>query len=189
MNTDDVDLARRAAGGDRSAFEALYNRKSRLVWSVARARLTESAAEEVLQETFIQAHRNLKDFRGPNLNSWLCEICKNLCTVRLKRDGRREEVAPMVPLEYYRSGTGDDADRIIDRNLIRDALMDLSPDQRDALVKVRILGYEAKEVAAQRGVPASTVRSQVAAATRKLHAALLESRGDGMAPASHEDES
>jgi RNA polymerase sigma-70 factor (ECF subfamily) len=168
MTTDDVCLARRAAAGDRSAFEELYNQKFRLVWRMARSRLgDERAAEEVVQDTFIQAHRKLNDFRGPNLNSWLCEICKNLCFERQKRDGRREELAPMVPLEDC-SDTGDDADTVIDRNLIRNALEDLTPDQLDAFVKVRILGYEAREVAAQRDVPASTVRSQVSAATRHL---------------------
>jgi RNA polymerase sigma factor (sigma-70 family) len=168
MTTDDVGLARRAAAGDRSAFEELYNQKFRLVWSIARGRLgDEAAAEEVVQDTFIQAHRKLTDFRGPNLNSWLCEICKNLCFERQKRQGRREELAPMVPLEDY-SGVEDGADRVIDRDLIRNALENLPSDQCDAFVKVRIFGYEAKEVAAQRGVPASTVRSQVSAATQRL---------------------
>jgi RNA polymerase sigma-70 factor (ECF subfamily) len=169
-------LARRAADGDRAAFEEIYNRYFPLVWHVARGRLDdESAAEEVMQETFTIAHRSLNGFRGPNLRSWLCKICATLCCKRLHLAGRRAQLAPMLSLDeclHSYAANQDGADAIIDRSVIGAAFAQLPDDQRDALVKVAFWGYEANEVAHQRGVPASTVRSQVATARSKLHAAL-----------------
>jgi RNA polymerase sigma-70 factor, ECF subfamily len=176
VENDDVSLARLAAGGDRAAFEEIYARHFDLVWYVARGRLgDESDAKDVVQDTFIKAHRGINGFRGPNLSAWLRQICTHLCDDFHKRVGRRARVAPMLALEECLHGQAqseNDIDSIIDRSLIRSAFAELSDEQRDAYVKVKIYGYAAQEVADERGVPASTVRSQVSAARRRLHAAL-----------------
>jgi RNA polymerase sigma factor (sigma-70 family) len=126
----------------------------------------------------IRAHRKLNDFRGTtseSLNAWLREICVNLCNDHLGRNERRARLARMVTFEeclHNQAKSQNDHDTLIDLYRIRAALAELPDEQRDALVKVKVYGYEAKEVAAARGVPASTIRSQVATALTKLYVAL-----------------
>src|SRR5215213_7117530 len=67
-----------------------YNRK---LFRVARAILKNDAdAEDVLQETYLQAYRRMSDFRGDaQLSTWLTRIAVNQALMRL-RAGRRDRV-------------------------------------------------------------------------------------------------
>jgi RNA polymerase sigma-70 factor, ECF subfamily len=176
MIIDDGDLARRAASGETEAFDTIYHRYFLHMWKLARARLgNDSEAEEVVQDTFIKASYSLGGLRGSSLYPWLKQICINLCNDRQKRAGRREQLAPMLALDeslHSQDPSWENSVSIADRMAIREALAALPDAQRDAYVKVALYGYEAQKIAAQRGVPASTVRSQVSAARKRLHASL-----------------
>jgi len=46
-------------------------------------------AEDLTQETFLSAYKNLNRFDGQNLKAWLCMIAKNKCLDYIKRAGAR----------------------------------------------------------------------------------------------------
>src|SRR4029453_8027742 len=73
---DDLDLVRRIAPGDISAFERLPRRFNRPLYRVARAIIKDDAeAEDVLQEAMLRAYRAMQDFRGDSfLSTWLERI-------------------------------------------------------------------------------------------------------------------
>src|SRR4051794_27497932 len=82
--SDDGSLARRIAGGDRSAFEMLMRRYNRRLYRLARAALRDQAeAEDALQEAYLSAYRLIGQFRGEAaLSSWLSRLVLNECLSR-----------------------------------------------------------------------------------------------------------
>lgn len=74
---DDATLVRRAQTGDQTAFAALFERYAREVLRTAYLLLSDrSAAEDVMQESFVQAFRSLGKLRSPEaFRAWLYRIC------------------------------------------------------------------------------------------------------------------
>ena len=85
----DADLARRAAAGETSAFEAIMRRHNRLLFRTARSILRSDAdAEDALQEAYLRAWRALATFRADaRLSTWLTRIVINEALGRLRRRG------------------------------------------------------------------------------------------------------
>ncbi len=86
---------RRALAGDQAAFAALYNRYFNRVYDfLARMLRDRAAAEDVTQETFIQAMTALKSLKKPEgFKSWLFTIARNQALNRLER-GKRVVAMP-----------------------------------------------------------------------------------------------
>jgi DNA-directed RNA polymerase specialized sigma subunit, sigma24 homolog len=87
----EADLLAALRRGDRQAFAAVIDRCGDTVYHVAYRLLgSREEAEDVLQETFLQAFQHLKDFRGEaRLCTWLYRIAYNLALMRLRRMSRR----------------------------------------------------------------------------------------------------
>ncbi len=186
MEVSDETLARRALAGDRSAFEILVERHQDRVYGLAR-RLTHSSsdAEEVLQETFMNAYRRLGAFRGEaRFSTWLYRIATN--SARMLRRGQRRR--PVEPLDAYLprfDGQGRhardvdharaaDADELLDRRRLarhaREALERLPERYRVPFVLRDLEEMPTAEVASILGVSSDLVRQRV-------HRARLMLRG------------
>jgi RNA polymerase sigma-70 factor, ECF subfamily len=95
MSESDEALVARAKRGDRTAFEELVRRTSRLVFARLYLETGDShRAEDLLQETWLRAYRALGGLKeGRNLRTWLLTIAQNTLTdaargeLRLKRAG------------------------------------------------------------------------------------------------------
>jgi RNA polymerase sigma-70 factor (ECF subfamily) len=83
-SVDDTELIRRFLKGDESAFVEIVTRYRSKMFSVAFNLLhNHTDAEEIAQDTFIKAHRNLAKFRGDSsLSTWLHRIALNLARNR-----------------------------------------------------------------------------------------------------------
>ncbi len=96
----DAELVAACLAGDRNAFSRIVERYQRLLCSLAYSatgRLSQS--EDVAQETFVEAWRQLASLREPDkLRPWLCGILRNKVS-RLRRDDRREPVRQADTLE------------------------------------------------------------------------------------------
>lgn len=77
----EIDLITRAQEGEAFAFEALYRRFARTVYTVAHHMLgNHHDADEVMQEAFIRIFKNLSRLRSPQaFTSWVYHITVNLC--------------------------------------------------------------------------------------------------------------
>jgi len=175
---DDEVLARRAGGGDEPAFEALVSRFQGRVYRLAR-RLTpsDSDAQDVLQETFLQMYRGLGAFRGEaKFSTWLFRIATNAAL--MQRRGR--ERRPAESLEEYAPRFDDDgrhrqreaelavaarADELIDRQRLaehaREGIDRLPEIYRAAFVLRDLEEMPTVEVAAVLGIDAAAVRQRV----------------------------
>ena len=125
------------------------------------------AAEDAAQETFLSAHRSLLGGTRPlDPPAWLATIARNECR-RVWRTSR-----PLPPLDEARTGTLlDPADIVADRaelSEVADAIGQLPPRQREALVLREFCGLSDEQVAAVMSVTERVVDSLLSRARRGL---------------------
>ncbi len=85
-----ADLLKHAADGDAAAWNAIVDRFSGLVWSVARSyRLSQADASDVFQTVWLRLVENLSRIREPErLAGWLATTARNECLRGLRKSGR-----------------------------------------------------------------------------------------------------
>jgi RNA polymerase sigma-70 factor, ECF subfamily len=173
----DEALARRAAAGERDAFEELVRRHRSRVYTLAlRICRNPDDAEDALQETFIAAYRALPRFdRRARVSTWLYRIATNKCYDALARrrpaadaSALPESADPHDP--FARSERG--------RQLTR-ALDALPPQFREAALLCDVCGLTPAEAGEVIGVPEGTMKSRSFRARALLAVAL---RADGAEP-------
>src|SRR5205809_7663474 len=88
-------LVARAQAGDEAALEALYRAFETPVYNLVRRILRRpEAAEDVLQETFLQLVRNIKQYRGEgHLWGGIRRIATTNALIRVRREDLRETAA------------------------------------------------------------------------------------------------
>jgi RNA polymerase sigma-70 factor (ECF subfamily) len=91
----DEQLMAAYVGGDRAAFQALFDRYAPLLYALARRRLqSDDDARDVVQQTLLQVHRARNDYRvDARFRPWLFTIALNLVREQYRRRGRRKEQA------------------------------------------------------------------------------------------------
>src|SRR6185503_17632155 len=89
----DAELLEASRRGEHAAFGALVERYQRMVSAVSYSRTRDQAlSEDVAQDTFLAAWRQLDQLREPGrLSSWLCGIARNLAR-KARRARRRDEL-------------------------------------------------------------------------------------------------
>ncbi len=99
--TSDADLVAACLAGDREAFRQIVERYQRLLCSLAYSATGQlSASEDLAQDTFVDAWRQLAELREPEkLRSWLCGILRFKIS-RLRRADGREPVRQADALEF-----------------------------------------------------------------------------------------
>jgi RNA polymerase sigma factor (sigma-70 family) len=106
----DADLVAESLDGSRDAFRQIVERYQTLICSLAYSAIGNvSQSEDVAQETFISAWKDLRSLREPDkLRSWLCAIARNRTQRSLQREGR-EPVHNAAPLENAHDSPACDA--------------------------------------------------------------------------------
>jgi RNA polymerase sigma-70 factor (ECF subfamily) len=126
-------------------------------------------AEDVAQEAFVLAFRNLSSFRGQGrFYTWLYAIIVRACLERKRSARRRYETLsdPMVDIAAQPANT--------DERLLVESLMErLTPTVRAALVLRELEGLPYEEIAEVLRVPVGTVRSRINAARAQFRTLWL----------------
>jgi RNA polymerase sigma-70 factor (ECF subfamily) len=166
----DARLVKRAARGDRDAFDELVARHRDRVWAIAlRMCRDREDAEDALQETFISAWRSLDRFGGRSeVTTWLYRIAVNKSHDVI---ARRRSTAPLDDASEP-AWTVDGTEQHARRQAIEHALQTLSPEFRAVAVLCDILGLTPAEAAAILEVPEGTAKSRVFRARAELARAL-----------------
>lgn len=156
-------LVGRARAGDFAALERLYRTYERSVYTLAH-RLTRSTedAEDVLQETFLEVCRSLRQWRGEgSLWGWIRTITASKALMRYRREKLRE----WEPLDDDLAHPGEDVPLRMDL----EAALDRLPERSRAVVWLHdVEGYTHEEIAELMGMTASFSKSQLARAHDKL---------------------
>lgn len=170
-----VDAARRE---DRGAFKALYERYRDRVYNLAFYSLGEELwAEDVLQIVFLKIYRGLPAFRyEASLSTWIYRIAVNECQNQLQRRGAKH-----VPLdailgsdEEFDSAQLPDTEQLERerRQILRDAVMGLSPKLRGVVVLKYVEGLSYDEIARVLECAPGTVASRLNRALAELETRL-----------------
>ena len=194
---EDAELMRRHQQGDRDAFAELFRRHRDRLWAVAlRTTGHPEDAADALQEAMISAYTRAASFRGDAaVTTWLHRIVVNACLDRLRRAKvRRAEALPDDLEESMRRGAvvaadpdgGPESTALASerRRMLLDALAQLSPEHREALVLVDMEGYPVAEAAAVLDCPVGTVKSRCARGRTRL-LELLQGTGLPSDPSEH----
>jgi RNA polymerase sigma-70 factor (ECF subfamily) len=147
----------------------LYDRYSSIVYGVALRVLGDTgAAEDVLQEVFLQLWRNPGAFdssRG-NLGAWLAVIARNRAIDGLRKRRPETDIADMVvSVEPDMAG---DAERTRAMEKVRGALGNMPAAQRSALEMAYFEGLTHIEIAAKTGEPLGTIKTRIRTALLAL---------------------
>ena len=158
-------LVARARAGDFTALERLYRTYERPVYTLAR-RLTKSAedAEDVLQETFLEVCRSLRQWRGEgSLWGWIRTIAASKALMRYRREKLRE----WEPLEDDVLAARGAEDVPLRMDL--EAALERLPERSRAVVWLHdVEGYTHEEIAELMGMTTSFSKSQLARAHDRL---------------------
>ncbi len=181
MGITDPALVARALDGDNDAFRVLVERHSRSVFQLAfRMTGNEQDAEDVVQETFLRAFRNLKRYESRSqFSTWLYRIAANY-SVDLIRTRRHfadhekpetghdwlSEVASSAPSADQLAFSGQV------RGSIQNAMNELTAQERTAFVLRHYEGLSVEEISAALGVGVNAAKHSVFRAVRKLRRAL-----------------
>lgn len=105
-------LVRAAAGGDQTAWDAIVDRFSSLVWATARAhRLSHADASDVAQTTWLRLVEHLDRIREPErLGAWLATTARHE-SLRVIRQGKRE--GPTDDADLFEAPSDEPADRLL----------------------------------------------------------------------------
>jgi RNA polymerase sigma-70 factor, ECF subfamily len=169
----DLELAKKSAGGDTSAFEELYRRHFRRVYALCMRMMgNPTEAEDMTQEVFLQLFNKIGMFRGESaFTTWLHRMTVNQVLMHFRKKSTRSELITEegeTPVQIVR-GT-EDASRmpVVDRIALERALLQLPVGYRTVFVLHDIEGYEHYEVADMLGIAEGTSKSQLHKARLKL---------------------
>jgi len=151
----------------------LYDRYSPIVYSIALRVLGDTgAAEDVLQEVFLQLWRNpgVFDSSRGNMAAWLAVIARNRAIDSLRKRRRETDIADVVvSVEPDLAG---DTERARAMEKIRGVLGDMPAAQRSALEMAYFEGLTHTEIAARTGEPLGTVKTRIRAGLLSLRKAF-----------------
>lgn len=179
MLPDDAVVLRQAAEGDPEAFRLLVDRHSRSVYQIA-YRLTgrREDAEDVVQETFVKAFRQLARFEArSSVATWLYRIGFNCAIDFVRKRGNRE--APEMPMSLDQRPASDrvpDADDLVFAGQIgaevERAMAGLSTQERAAFVMRHVHDCSIDDISRELGLKTNAAKHAVFRAVRKMRVAL-----------------
>jgi RNA polymerase sigma-70 factor (ECF subfamily) len=173
----DYHLARRIADGDMQAFEELYGRYHRRIYTLC-LRMTNNIteAEDLTQEIFIHVYHKIGSFRGQStMMTWLHRVTVNKVLMHFRKNTRRldqttvdgESPEPVVKARETPNQT-----LAVDRIALHRAIAQLSPGYRTVLILHDVEGYEHGEIARMFSISTGTSKSQLHKARKKLYGLL-----------------
>ena len=178
MEKGDVELIHRILSGDENAFGILVKKYQKSVHALAWRKIGDfHIAEEITQDTFLQAHKKLASLKNPSqFAGWLYVIADRLCRAWFRKRQLRtqsletidaetlEETAHSNYIREQREGTA-----VEYRRQIVQKLMEKLPESERTVMVLYYLGeMSGKEISKFLGVSPNTVRSRLQRARKRL---------------------
>lgn len=169
----DLQLLDRVRRGEEDAMAALYDRYSRVVYSVSLRVLRDpAAAEDVLQDVFMSVWRRPDTFvpaRG-SLGGWLVVVARNRSIDVLRRKRPSEQVEEIYLASPF--NLADEAERNSMMERARAVISRLPLEQRKTLEMAFFDGLTHSEIAEMTGDPLGTVKTRIRSALIALRKEL-----------------
>jgi RNA polymerase sigma-70 factor (ECF subfamily) len=181
MEVEAAAVLARARDGDAEAFRALVERHSRSVFRLAfRMTGNEQDAEDVVQESFLRAYRQLGRFESrANFGTWIYRIAANCCVDLIRAKQARHDMSHSTTLDaagqlpaHNLPGPERAAESAEIERRVQAALGTLSPLERAAFTLRHYEGRSIDEIGTVLGLRTSAAKHSVFRAVKKLRAAL-----------------
>jgi RNA polymerase sigma-70 factor (ECF subfamily) len=183
----DEEVVRRVRAGETGLFEVVMRRYNQRLYRVARAILRDDAeAEDVTQQTYVNAYRHLDQFAGRAMfSTWLTRIAVHESLARARRRGRFDQQEAVVDsngntMNTLKS-TGPDPERQAFagelRALIESAIETLPEHYRSVFVMRDVEGMSTAESAECLDITEETAKTRLHRARMLLRDALFERAG------------
>jgi RNA polymerase sigma-70 factor (ECF subfamily) len=167
------------AAGSQDALTLLYDETSGLLFSLALRLLNSRAdAEEVVLDVYKQVWRSAGTFDSSRANvvSWLALLTRSRAIDRLRQaNSRRAWEMPFENMAEPRGSTPAPEAQLMfhqERKLVRRALADLSPEQREVIELAFFEGLTHVEVAEKLGAPLGTIKTRIRTGMQRLRKSL-----------------
>lgn len=183
----DYDLTQAAAGGDMVAFEEIYQRHHRRVYSIC-LRMLQNAheAEDLTQDVFIQLYRKIGSFRGDSaFTTWLHRMTVNQVLMHFrKRNVKFEKTTEdgETPDQVVAGTANPEKMPIVDKLALESAIDQLPDGYKNVFVLHDVEGFEHEEVAKILGCSVGTSKSQLHKARLKLRKLLKKKANPRLLP-------
>lgn len=190
------ELVTRAKAGDDEAFAQLMRDNEKRIYNLT-LRMTGNPedAMDLAQETFLNAWRGLKFFKGDSaFSTWVYRLASNACIDHLRRQKRRQDIDLPMPVNEEDDSTPDipdgrfqpeqEMERLELRRAVVQGLEQLSDEHRQVLVMREINGLSYQEIGDILALEAGTVKSRIARARISLRKILVESGNFSSPPSS-----
>ena len=184
MEWSDREAAAEACRGNQQAFRVLVERHSHALFRLAfRMTGNEQDAEDLVQDTFIRAYRQLHRFDSrASFSTWLYRICTNRALdlsgrERFGRNISRSKKKKMDPVGWIPIAAHDPSPERLTHSrqladLLPSALENLTELERAAFVLRHYEGFNITEVSEALGLKASAAKQSIFRAVQKLRRAL-----------------
>jgi RNA polymerase sigma-70 factor (ECF subfamily) len=169
--TEDHALLARVCEQDRVALELLYRRHAHWVTARLQARCRDADIVDLaVQDTFLAVWRSAKKFRGDGeVGAWIWGIAIR----RLVDQLRKRRPTPVDPSTITHASVDGGYDDALGGGDAHDALNELAPELRAAMIATAIDGLTTKEAAHLLGVPQGTVKTRLMRAREQLRRGQL----------------
>lgn len=128
-------------------------------------------ADDLLQETYLRAQAGMAEYRRENPRGWLSAIARNAYLAHARRRRMQAEI-PLGPDERTTDDPAVCPHRRLDLLAARQAMADLPPPLRTALIMKHYGGFTYQEIGAQMHCPIGTAKWRVSEAIARLRTAL-----------------
>jgi RNA polymerase sigma-70 factor, ECF subfamily len=183
----DEEIVARVVKGETLLFELLMRRHNQRVYRTIRAILgADDEAEDVMQQTYLNAFAHLKSFAGQaRFSTWLTSIAVNEALGRRRRSGAAalrvvSSTEDDDPILHIRASGPDPEQQVMTselQHLVEEAIMGLAEHYRTVLVLRQVEGLSTEETAEILGVSTDVVKTRLRRARVMLREALLERAG------------
>ena len=178
----DIDLCRLAADGSLGAFEMIYQRYHRRTYSLTlRMTGSQTEAEDLTQEVFIQLFRKVGSFRGDSaFSTWLHRLTINQVLMHFRRRSVKNEKTSEsgdMPEQTVHGTANPNRMPVVDRIALKKAIAELPTGYKNVFVLHDVEGFEHEEVARMLGISVGTSKSQLHKARLKLRGLLVKTNG------------
>jgi RNA polymerase sigma-70 factor (ECF subfamily) len=175
----DLELCQLAAGGNIAAFEVIYQRYHRRTYSLClRMSNSQTEAEDLTQEVFIQLFRKAGSFRGDSaFSTWLHRLTVNQVLMHFRRRSvKNEKVSDdgEMPEQTVRGTADPNKMPVVDRIALKKAIAQLPNGYRNVFLLHDVEGYEHEEVSRMLRISVGTSKSQLHKARLKLRGLLIK---------------
>ncbi len=178
----DEDLVRAVRRGEIEAFDELYARYARRLFSYLLHLSNDRArAEDLLQEVFLTALRSEAfDLRPGKFAGWLFTVARNRAYSERRKESRAVEVETPEPPPSPEA----EVEKREAFALLAEAIGALSPPHRDVLMLKEVAGLTYSQIAAVQNVPEGTAKSRLHHAIKSVRRFFAERTGG----AHHDDD-